>query len=69
MGLMLLLGVSGSVLMWLSLLVALGLTVWEVYEQRMPTLHAIWWLLLVFLTHAVGYICLRLWVQWRGRTT
>jgi len=69
MVLLLLLDAGNSLLMWASLVLALGLTMWEIYEQKLPTLHAVWWLLLVFLTHVAGYIALRLWVQWRRRTT
>ena len=48
-------------LLWLTLAVALYLTIVELREME-PRPHYtwwIWWLLLVFMTHFVGYLFLR----------
>jgi UPF0716 family protein affecting phage T7 exclusion len=53
--------------MWLTLAVALYLTVIELREME-PTPHYawwIWWLLLVFMTHFVGYLFLRAYAVYR----
>ena len=54
----LLLGVAPSVLV-LTLLVALYLAVIELRELKPHWMWWAWWLLLVFLTHFVGYLVLR----------
>lgn len=46
-------------LMLLTLALALYLTVVELRELRPNYLWWIWWLLLVFMTHFVGYLALR----------
>jgi hypothetical protein len=54
--------------MWLTLALALYLTVIELRE--IGDLHYawwIWWLLLVFLTHFVGYLFLRAYAVYRRR--
>lgn len=66
MGLMLLLdritdsGVSGSLMLWLLLVGAMGLTLWECRERGYRLKVLLWWLTFVLLTHVVGYIILRL---------
>ena len=53
----------------LTLVLALYLTVVELREME-PRPHYtrwIWWLLLVFMTHFVGYLILRVYVFVRGR--
>ncbi len=47
------------VVMLLTLAVALYLTVIELRELRPHYTWWIWWLLLVFMTHFVGYLVLR----------
>ena len=63
--LILLLGFA-PILMWLTLAVVLYLTVIELRE--IGDLHYgwwIWWLLLVFMTHFVGYLFLRAYAVYR----
>ncbi len=66
MGLMLLLdritdsGISGSLVLWILLAGALGLTLWECRERAYRLKVLLWWMFFVFLTHVVGYIVLRL---------
>ena len=66
MGLMLLLdlitdsGISRSLVLWLLLAGALGLTLWECRERAYRLKVLLWWMSFVFLTHVVGYIVLRL---------
>ena len=54
----LLLGFTPWILL-LTLALALYLTVLELREQDLHYTRWIWWLLLVFLTHFVGYLLLR----------
>ncbi len=52
-----------------TLALVLYLTVWELREHRANYLWWIWWLLLVFLTHFVGYLLLRaygVYRRWHG---
>ena len=49
----------------LALAVALYLTVVELRQMRENWLLSIWWLLLVFLTHFVGYLILRAYAVYR----
>jgi hypothetical protein len=51
----------------LTLALALYLTVVELLELRPNYGWWIWWLLLVFLTHFVGYLVLRAYVFYRHR--
>ncbi len=66
MGLMMLLdratgsGISGSAVLWLLLLAAMGLTLWECRERAYRLKVLLWWMTLVFITHVAGYIVLRL---------
>jgi hypothetical protein len=60
---------QGQVIFLLTLLVALYLTVIELREQD-PRPHFVWWgwwLSLVFLTHFIGYLALRIYVAYRRR--
>jgi hypothetical protein len=52
-------------LMLLTLVLALYLTVVELRELRPHYLWWSWWLLLVFMTHFVGYLILRAYVVYR----
>lgn len=65
MGLMILFGAQRSVVLWGLLIAALGLTVWEVKEQGFDRRQSAWWLLLVVMAHAVGYLALRAFVAVR----
>ncbi len=48
-----------------TLALALYLTVIELRELRPAALWWVWWLLLVFITHFVGYLALRGYVAFR----
>lgn len=64
--LILLLGFA-PIVMWLTLAIALYLTAVELREME-PRPHYQWWsfwLLLVFMTHFVGYLILRAFVVYR----
>jgi hypothetical protein len=52
-------------LMLITLALALYLTVIELRELRPHYLWWFWWLLLVFLTHFVGYLALRIYTAVR----
>jgi hypothetical protein len=64
--LILLLGFA-PIVIWLTLLIALYLTVIELREMQPPPhfLWWSWWLLLVFMTHFVGYLILRAYAVYR----
>ena len=62
----LLLGVYPWVLL-LTWAVALYLTLMEARQQRLDRMLTLWWMLLVFLTHFLGYLALRGWVLYRRR--
>ena len=67
---MLLLYVPGRpplALVFLTLVVALYLTVVELRELRPHYLWWFWWLILVFITHFVGYLALRIYGLVRRR--
>lgn len=67
MGLMLLSGVQDVFPMWLLLLGAIGLTISEGIERKIGVVPTLWWVLLVALTHVIGYLGMRLWF-WRKGT-
>lgn len=54
-------------IMLLTLVVALYLTVIELREMNVHWKWWAWWLSLVFLTHFIGYIILRVYVAYRRR--
>ena len=54
-------------LLLLTLALALYLTVVELRELELHYLWWAWWLLLVFLTHLVGYLFLRAYALYRRR--
>lgn len=56
-----LLGIYPIVLL-LTWAVAFYLTFIETRQQRLDRLRTLWWLLLVFFTHFLGYLALRAWV-------
>lgn len=57
------------VLLGLTLALTLYLTLVELRELRPHYLWWFWWLLVIFLTHFVGYLALRGYVAYRRRTT
>lgn len=59
MALLMLFEATTSIVMWLALLGAVGLTVWEVREHGFGRKASLWWILLVLLTHVPGYLVLR----------
>lgn len=59
-----LLGIYPIVLL-LTWAIAGYLTFVEARQQRFDTLQTLWWLLLVFFTHFLGYLALRAWVLFR----
>jgi hypothetical protein len=53
---------------WVLLLtwaVSFYLTFIEAREQRLDGLRTLWWMLLVFFTHFLGYLTLRAWVFYK----
>ena len=68
MGLMMLFDREDALVLWLLLLAALGLTFYETRELELDRRMTIWWMLLVALTHVVGYLGLRMWGYWRRRS-
>ena len=54
-------------LMWLTLAIALYLTVIELRELDLHFTWWFWWILLVVMTHFVGYLFLRAYVVYRRR--
>ena len=52
----------------LTLALALYLTVMELREYRPHYVWWFWWLLLVFMTHFVGYLALRIYAFYRRRS-
>jgi hypothetical protein len=67
MGLLLLFEATGSAILWTALLVATGLTYWEVREYAFPLKQQLWWLLLVLLFHVPGYLVLRAFTAYRRK--
>jgi hypothetical protein len=51
----------------LTLALALYLTAVELRELRLHFLWWFWWLLIVFMTHFVGYLVLRVYALYRRR--
>jgi len=68
MGLMIVVGAQSSAVLLGLLVVSLGLAVWEIRGLNLPRMLTMWWLLLVLLTHVLGYLALRLWAANRQRT-
>ena len=64
--LILLLGVAPPLII-LTLALALYLTIVELRELQPHYLWWIWWLLLVFMTHFIGYLALRIYAVYRRR--
>ena len=66
MGLLILAGYAGqgdpsrSIVLWVLLVAALGLTYWECRERGYRLKVLLWWMSFVAITHVLGYIILRL---------
>lgn len=58
---------SAPLLIWLTLALALYLTVIELRELQPHYVWWFWWLLVVFMTHFVGYLILRAYGVYRRR--
>ena len=67
MGILWLLGVHTKPVLFLLLLAALGLTVWEARQQNLDRRLTLWWVSVVGMTHVLGYLALRAWVVSRER--
>ena len=52
-------GISDSLMLWLLLAGAVGLTFWECRERGYRLKVTLWWVSFVAITHVVGYIVLR----------
>ena len=55
--------VRQSLVLWLLLVGAMGLTVWECRERGYRTIVMLWWVSFVIITHVLGYIILRFFVR------
>lgn len=55
--------VRQSLVLWLLLVGAVGLTVWECRERGYRTMVMLWWVSVVTITHVLGYIVLRFFVR------
>lgn len=64
----LVLGVYPTILL-LTWAIAFYLTFIEARQQRLDGLRTLWWMLLVFFTHFLGYLLLRAWGFFKRRAT
>ncbi len=73
MGLLILAGYAGesdptqSIVLWVLLAAALGLTFWECRERGYRLKVMLWWMSFVAITHVLGYIILRFFVRPKRR--
>ena len=67
MGILWLLGAHNSAVLFVLLIAALGLTVWEARQQKLDRRMTLWWASVVGMTHVLGYLALRAWVANRER--
>jgi len=67
MGILWLLGAHNSAVLFVLLIAALGLTVWEARQQKFDRRTTLWWASVVGMTHVLGYLALRAWVANRER--
>ena len=67
MGILWLLGVHTKPVLFLLLLAALGLTVWEARQQNLDRRLTLWWVSVVGMTHVLGYLAMRAWEASRER--
>jgi len=66
-GILWLLGAHNSAVLFVLLIAALGLTVWEARQQKLDRRMTLWWASVVGMTHVLGYLALRAWVANRER--
>jgi len=66
-GILWLLGVHTKPVLFLLLLAALGLTVWEARQQNLDRRLTLWWVSVIGMTHVLGYLAMRAWVASRER--
>jgi len=66
-GILWLLGAHRSAVLFVLLLAALGLTVWEARQQKLDRRTTLWWASVVGMTHVLGYLARRAWVANRER--
>ena len=45
------------------------LTFIEARQQRFDRMHTLWWILVVFFLHLIGYLALRAWVIYKRHVT
>lgn len=57
-----------SIVLWILLAAAVGLTYWECRERGYRPRAVVWWLTFVAITHVLGYMILRFLVRPPGRT-
>ena len=55
--------VRQSLVLWILLVGAVGLTVWECRERGYRTMVLLWWVSFVAITHVLGYVILRFLVR------
>ncbi len=55
--------VRQSLVLWILLVAAVGLTVWECRERGYRIVLTLWWVSVVVITHVLGYIVLRFLVR------
>ncbi len=65
MGLMILAEAEQSVVLLVLLVATLGLTFWEARSRGLDWQRTAWWMLLVLLTHVIGYLALLGWGAYR----
>ncbi len=52
----------------LALAICVYLTLWDLWQEKdLAVMPKAWWVLLVILTHVVGYIVFRVWIAQRRR--
>jgi hypothetical protein len=52
----------------LALAICVYLTLWDLWHEKdLAVMPKAWWVLLVILTHVVGYIVFRVWIAQRRR--
>ena len=59
--------VRQSLVLWILLAGAVGLTVWECRERGYRVHILLWWVSIVAITHVLGYIILRFFVRPPGK--
>ncbi len=67
---MLLFALTGQAppILLLALVICVYLTVWDLWHEKdLAVMPKAWWVLLVILTHVVGYIVFRVWIAQRRR--